>query len=281
MAPPCIQNVNFKPMTFSAPFVNRNGGHSAFPNSGPASERGKVEFQMTAERAPFGVNRTDPNGNPVEKRYNLALSVEDENNRVGLEAFDSQVVKYFHTNAKTYWPKKKKLSLEDVERMYRPVLAPSSDPEKYSPLARLKIHKDPDNPNGNTKIFVVTKNAKGKDTYNDNGLIEDISRNSRVTVVVRATCAWMLGGGIQFGVTLKVLHALVYPSQTDEEEFPFTMPEGTTDGARDTTAESLTTGGLAAALTAAGVAIDGGGSSAPSQPSQPPLKKQRAVPATN
>lgn len=227
MAPPSIHDVNFGTMTFSAPFVNRNGGHSAFPNSGPAIERGKVEFQLTAERAPFGVNRTDPNGNPVEKRYNLALAVEDENNRVGLEEFDARVVKYFHENAKTYWPKKKNLTLEDVQRMYRPVLAPSSDPDKYSPLMRLKIHKDPDNPNGNTKIFVVTKNAKGEDTYNDAGSLDDISRNSQVTVVVRATCAWMLGGGIQFGVTLKVLHALVYPSQADEEEFPFTMPEGT------------------------------------------------------
>jgi hypothetical protein len=303
MPPTPVDQIAFDLMTFSDPFTNRNGGHSAFPNMG---ERGKVEFQLQQERAPFGVNMTDPNGNPVSKRYNFALSVENDNNLRGLEAFDARVVEYFHKNAKTYWPKKKKLTLEDVKRMYRPVLAPASDPDKYSPLVRLKVHADEENPNGKTRIFVVTKNADGADTYAPDGTIADISRNAQVTVVVRASCAWMLGGGIQFGVTLKVQHALVYPTHDNQEEFPFSMPAGmaapvknerkrkaptpttttttsAVDEAFNAASESLTTEGLAAALTAAGVipagtgAGKGAGAGAGAGGGGPPLKKQRAV----
>jgi hypothetical protein len=302
MPPKFVNEIDFTKMTFSAPFPNHNGGSSAFPNMGPASERVKVEFQMHGrERAPFGVNKTDPNGNPVTARFNFALAVDNESNREGLEKFDTQVVKFFHENAKIFWPKKKKVSYEDVKRMYRPILAEASDPDKYAPLVRLKVHADPENPAGRTSIYVVTKDADGTETYDPDGTIDNITRNAEVTVIVRATVAWMLGGGIQFGVSLKVTKALVYPQQNLEEEFPFIMPAGVapptknarttmpppslpaTGGEFNNASESVTTAGLAAALSAAGV-IPGAGAGAPAPPPPPPpppppnpLKRQRTM----
>jgi hypothetical protein len=225
--PPLINRRDLKQVRLSAPFTNKNGSKSTFVNY--ETDRGKLSFCMHPDRVPFGPNTTDPSGQPVVNRFNMAVSVEHPDNLAGLKALDSAIVDLFHKNAAEFWPKRnkrKKLTREDVLAMYRPIVVPSSDPSLYSPLARTKLDDDPERPTKRTRVYLVSTDKDGQSVYQPNGSINKITRNSEVILVCAVTCAWFLGGNIQFGVTLKVESVLVYPSKVDGGDWPFVMPEG-------------------------------------------------------
>ena len=162
----------------------------------------------------------DHQGNPVEGRKNLELSLDDPDLLQYIQGWDAQNIRVAAQNSKEWF--KKQLSEDALsETLYRHSAQPSKD-GKYAPTLRVKVvppdHKKP------TNIYIVQTNSAGEETYRP-GTVEEVTKDSQVMAIVEVGGLWFVSRG--FGATFVATDLLVWPADAAEETFPFQLGTGT------------------------------------------------------
>ena len=156
----------------------------------------KLIMQFPEMRTPFGLSEMkDQNTGNVS--YSVPLSFDLDNTeamdvRSKLETIDELIVQKVHENVKTLMGKTVKI---DVLRdgLYRPMVTPSKDPEKYGPMLKLKVLKNRDG------TFVPEAYNSHKQRID----LDSLERGGSSKTLVEFVHVYVIDG--KFGVTIRLV----------------------------------------------------------------------------
>jgi hypothetical protein len=121
-------------MIIGEPFQTTKGSKSCIVKN----EKGQpVHIELKNCTSPFGAGVYGGDG--TERRVNLDITVSDFDLAGKLDELDQAILKAVIKNAESLF--KKKLSPEDVQKNYKPILRPSPD-GAYDPKVRTKLNLD-------------------------------------------------------------------------------------------------------------------------------------------
>jgi len=185
--------------------------------------RQRIVLQTPKLAAPFGVSEYVPDNNIGPIKYSLDASFKGVDSDKRLAAFyetvrqiDDRMIDLAVENSLTWFGKK--MSKEVVEELYRPLIKPSKQPDKYAPTIKFKIRN---NPNQSIEVF---------NTNRDRFDIREFQSGSTVKCIVDFAPVWFVNK--QFGLTmtliqLKVvslpvgkLQGFAFQDDSDNEEDP-------------------------------------------------------------
>ena len=165
----------------------------------------KLYVQMPALRTPFGLSSmtdqaTGRTSYTVPLSFDLGSPVAEELVKV-IADLDEKVVQHVHENCKTLMGKQHKIDILR-EGLYRPILTPSKDPEKYGPTLKLKVLQD-----RNTGDFVPEAYNNHKQPVD----LDSLERGATAESIVEFVHAYVIDG--KFGVSVRLSQIKMGASQ--------------------------------------------------------------------
>lgn len=193
----------------------------------------RIILQTPKMAVPFGVSEYVPENNAGPVKYSLDASFkgvpEDARLNIFLDvahAIDARMVDLAVEHSKAWFGKQ--MSREIVEELYRPLVKPSKQPEKYAPTIKFKIRPARDGGVG-MNVQAYDKNRQAFD-------MSDFQAGSTVKCIVDFAPIWFVNK--QFGVTLNIvqlevvslpagkLQGFAFHNESDDEaEAEFSDPE--------------------------------------------------------
>ena len=211
-------------IVYKSPVRNSSNGMNGYLDTSTSIKR-NPRMQLPLLRAPFGVSDLSPQATEFSRR-NLELSLDDDTPFTGLlKQWDEQTLTEAAKNSKTWFGKDLTVEMLAATVYRHSAQESKSNPDKYAPLFRLKVA---DTGKKLTKVFVVTKNADGTETY-ENGTLDSITENSKVLAICEIAGLWFASKG--FGTTFFAESLLVYPT-AKKTDFDFIFPDGANAPAR-------------------------------------------------
>ena len=203
--------INVSHWDYKAPKKLSNGSWTSFIDDAPGSRK-TPECQLDECLAKFGVS-DPPEQNPDSNRRNLDLSVTSKEMAAFIDTIDDANCVAASQHAETSFGKRYSPEMLK-EALYTSMLKRS----QYDPLLRTKIVLSG---NRRTKIYVVTGRdpESGEDLYDENGTIDDITKNSRVVPIVQFSAMWFANKNCGMAVAREKDHCLASWSRDDETEF--------------------------------------------------------------
>ena len=170
---------------------NKMGGNIVYIKYGSMK---KLTLQTPLMSAPFGIStyvdeKTNIKKHTIDVSFNNASDdpkIEMFQNK--MQEFDEYLISQGAANSKAWFGKNQKR--EVVEALYRPLVKPAKDPEKYAPTMKVKIQsKDED--------FLVEAYK-----YNDRTKFDfkDIAKGAKIQMILEVSSVWFVGK-TQFGIT--------------------------------------------------------------------------------
>lgn len=207
---------------YNEPKQNQHGGNMV----GISFNNSKMTLQIPKAPVPFGVNTLTTEKNEIRK--SLDISFRSLENNEQLQAFFDWVRDFDNRN-KTMamkncesWLKRKTLSEEVVDELYKPLVNDKSQ-GKYPPTMRFKL---PTNADGDFtgKVFAPDRTPMSE---------ADITKGSEVSLLVEVQPMWFVNK--QFGVTFKISQIKLFKKESftdyafrdDDDDTP--VPEAVTD----------------------------------------------------
>lgn len=190
-------------ITYMEPKQNSHGGNMV----GLSHNGSKIFLQIPKAKAPFGVNSMTTENDEVRKSLDISFSGLE--NKPGLQKFYDWVRELDERNqtmavANSEKWLKKKMSLEVVSELYKPLVNDKSE-GKYPATMRFKLHTD-SNGDYTGKVFAPDRTPM---------TIDDITKGSEVSLLVEAQPMWFVNK--QFGLTFKVVQVKLYKKASHDE----------------------------------------------------------------
>ena len=162
------------------------------------NEQKKVTMQTPLMSAPFGLSTYTDEKTGITK-YSLDLSFKGMDADTKIDTFhekmqelDNYILTLAEKNSKEWLGKK--MSREVVEALYRPILKPAKDPEKYAPTMKLKI----------TNTSKGEMNVEAYDTKREKvNLKQELTQGARVRCIMECSSIWFVNK--QFGVSWRLV----------------------------------------------------------------------------
>ena len=196
----------FKPQT-----INKHGAPRV-------DIKGHTTFQVPLCRAPFGVSHTTWDKKPVTStRKNCELEMTDSNALAFFQKVDEHII--VTATKHPEWFKKKKVSRDTVETLYRPCVQQSKG--DYPPLVRVKCVEG-EGDHSDTIVREVYKVEGQEEESYDIGDWFTIKSNTDVITIAEVKSLWFVGGN--FGATVVAKDILAWPPAKPAESFPFALP---------------------------------------------------------
>lgn len=182
---------------------NKMGGNMVYMKYG---EMKKLTIQTPLMSAPFGISTYIDDKTNV-KKYSIDISfkgMEDDPKikmfHDKMNSFDEFLIEEGARHSKSWFGKAQKK--EVVEALYRSLVKPSKEPEKYAPTMKIKI------PTRDDEFQVESfKYTAGKSVHEPFDLV-NITKGAKVQLILEASSIWFVGK-TQFGISWKVLQARV------------------------------------------------------------------------
>lgn len=186
---------------------NKMGGNIVYLNY---KESKKLIIQTPFMNAPFGIGTYVDEKTGIAK-YSIDVSYRgaDEDPKVALfqkkmESLDEFLIEKGAEHSKDWFGKKQKK--EVVEALYRPLVKPSKDPEKYAPTMKVKVlTKDP-NSTDKTPTFNVEAYKYGKE--HEKFDLNNLKKGAKIQMILECVSVWFVGKS-QFGITWRLVQARV------------------------------------------------------------------------
>lgn len=229
------KNFDASEITFDSVKKNAMGGKVVYMKH---NGQNRLTLQTPLLAAPFGVSGYTDDKTGITK-YSLDVSfkgVDDEPKIKELhdkmESFDAYLIDAAVKNSKEWFGKK--MTKEVVEALYRPLVKPSKDPEKYAPTMKFKM------PDKDGRILVKAYTSDKKEFDLDN-----FQPGSKVQALIECSSIWFVNK--QFGVSWKLVQLLVskpekisgfsfiqdddaQDAESDDEEVPNMVSDDVDDG---------------------------------------------------
>ena len=197
MAVTLAKNLDVSKIVFDSVKKNALGGKIVYLSYNGEK---KITMQTTEVSAPFGLSAyTDETTGNV--RYSLDYSYRgmDSNPKIKLlhdkmTELDNLMIDTGVANSKDWFGKK--MSREVVEALYRPIVKPAKDPEKYAPTTKLKIVS-------NDKGMKVLAFDNTKQPFD----LTTLTSGASVAAIIECSSVWFVNK--QFGVTWRLVQAKV------------------------------------------------------------------------
>ena len=192
--------------------------------------RQRIVLQTPKLAAPFGVSEYIPENNIGPIKYSLDASFKGMDSDKRLAAFhdivskiDSRMIDLAVENSPVWFGKK--MSKEVVEELYRPLIKPSKQPDKYAPTIKFKIRPGKD----------TGMNLEAFDTNRERFDMADFQSGSTVKCIVDFAPVWFVNK--QFGLTMSLvqlevvslpvgkLQGFAFQNDSDSEGDNFEDPE--------------------------------------------------------
>lgn len=162
------------------------------------NEQKKLTMQTPLMSAPFGLSTYTDEKTGITK-YSLDLSFKGMDADTKIDTFhekmqelDNYILTLAEKNSKEWLGKK--MSREVVEALYRPILKPAKDPEKYAPTMKLKI----------TNTSKGEMNVEAYDTKREKvNLKQELTQGARVRCIMECSSIWFVNK--QFGVSWRLV----------------------------------------------------------------------------
>ena len=160
----------------------------------------KVTLQTPDMSAPFGLSSfTDDNTGVTKHSLDVSFKGGEEDQKIkefqnAMEAFDKKMIEYGVEHSKEWFGKAMKADV--VEALYRPIVKPAKDPEKYAPTIKFKVPSKDD-------TFMV-------DAYDDQKQKFDLNNfapGSKMKAIIECSSIWFVNK--QFGVSWRLLQVKV------------------------------------------------------------------------
>ena len=173
---------------------NKAGG-----NQVPIAYNGSkmILIQTPVLSAPFGVSEYTPEGAPVKYSIDLSFKDNDTNSKTKcfldrMNQLDQHMIKLGVDNSPQWFGKV--MSREVVEELYRPLVKPSKQPEKYAPTIKLKIRP------GRTVENIM--NVKAFTSDQEEFDMSDFQAGSSIKAIVELAPIWFVNK--QFGISMTI-----------------------------------------------------------------------------
>lgn len=173
---------------------NKAGG-----NQVPITYNGSkmILIQTPVMTAPFGVSEYTPDGAPVKYSIDLSFKEYENNPKVKcflerMKAVDEHMIKLGVENSPQWFGKT--MSREVVEELYRPLVKPSKQPEKYAPTIKLKIR-----PGRNAENIM---NVKAFTSNQEDFDMSEFQAGSTIKAIVELAPIWFVNK--QFGISMTI-----------------------------------------------------------------------------
>lgn len=147
--------------------------------------------------APFGISEYTPDNTPT--KYSLEFSFKNYENDPKIKCFmdkitelDNYLIDMAVTNSQEWFGKQ--MSKVVVEELYRPLLKPSKQPDKYAPTLKLKIRTQRAD---ESKLSVLA--FKNKENFD----MEEFVPGTTAKAIVEVSPLWFVNK--QFGTTLTLM----------------------------------------------------------------------------
>jgi hypothetical protein len=206
-----------KTFLYKEPVVNKYKSRTAYINKS-LDDQTKPRYQLASKddprlRAPYGISEPFDEKQKDSERKSLDLSIEFEGLLTGLKALDEHNVNVAFANCEKWFGKK--LPIEHLRFMYKPLVTLDKTGKGYKPTFRTKVNLTRGTDNM-TKFFVIEEaNGKVKYVPKDSNVV---TKGCRVVPVVEMASLWF--SSTQFGMTLECTELIVFPG-VQREEFPF------------------------------------------------------------
>lgn len=205
------EDLNVSTWVFKPAVVNKHGAPRV-------DIKGSTTFQVPLVRAPFGVSHTTWDKKPVTStRKNCELEMSDPNGLAFFQKVDEHII--VAATKHPEWFKKKKISRETVETLYRRCVQPSKG--DYPPLVRIKVIEGEGEKSDTIVREVYTAEGQDEESY-DIGDWYTIKSNTDVITIAEVKSLWFVGGN--FGATVIAKDILAWPPAKPAESFPFALP---------------------------------------------------------
>ena len=174
---------------------NKSGGQSI-----PLKYKGEAFYMLQSPvmTTPFGISEYTPDNGPT--KFSLELSFKGHETIPQVQSFmntieniDKHMIELAVANSSEWFGKK--MSPEVVAELYRPLLKPSKQPEKYAPTLKMKIRP---NRNDETKLDVQAF-TREKESFD----ITTIIPGTTAKAIFDIAPIWFVNK--QFGTTLTLL----------------------------------------------------------------------------
>ena len=192
-----INNFNLNNFSFDEPAKNKLGGQVVYMNY----ESNRLLLQTPWMPTPFGLSELVDQQSGT-KKYSVDVSFREMNENPTVKAFYDKMVDLDKTliskgqKLSSSWFGKK-MKEEQVEVLYRPIVKPSKEPEKYAPTFKMKIQ----NPS-KLQCFDINKN---------NFDMMNITSGCQVKAILACNSVWFVNK--QFGITFSIVQLQVKPPQ--------------------------------------------------------------------
>jgi len=229
------KNFDASDITFDSVKKNAMGGKVVYMKH---NGQNRLTLQTPALAAPFGVSGYTDDKTGITK-YSLDVSFKgvDDDPKIKellekMESLDAYLIDAAVKNSKEWFGKK--MTKEVVEALYRPLVKPSKDPEKYAPTMKFKM---PDK-DGRILVNAYTSDKQPFD-------LDNFQPGSKVQALIECSSVWFVNK--QFGVSWKLVQLLVnkpekisgfsfiqdddaQDAESDDEEVPNMASDDVDDG---------------------------------------------------
>jgi len=212
--------VNLDGITFTEPKENKYGSKSAsLKHNGT-----QLRLKLPKMPMPFGLSKYNT--------LDISFREKDDNEEVNeflefLNSLDEKMVESACENSFA-WFKKKKMTTEIVEALWKPSLRYSTDRETGEPLTKYAPRFSVRLPIYGERVGFKLFNASGEEYKSTDPIFEgDLSSNlsslmtakSSVEMTVRCSSLWLRSG--QFGLTWEATHVTIYPNEEGLDTYVF------------------------------------------------------------
>jgi len=195
------KNLDISSIKLGEPQKNKMGGNVVYLQYQNAK---RLTIQTPWLSTPFGVSCyvDESNGN---KKYSLDLSFKGMEDDPKIMAFKNKMAELDEylldtcTKNSYEWLGKKQKK-EVVEALYRPLVKPSKDPEKYAPTMKLKILTNKSDDSFNVEAF----KHKTKQPMD----FSKLKKGSQVSCIIEVGSVWFVGK-TNFGISFRLVQARV------------------------------------------------------------------------
>jgi len=201
-----IMYSKFEPIEIvpQTPTKNKLGGQSI-----PLRYKGESAYmiQSPVVSSPFGISEYTPDAGPTKYSIDLSFKGHEENPRTQkfmdmVAEIDRHLIDLAVVNSPTWFGKK--MSKEVVEELYRPLIKPSKQPEKYAPTLKVKIRTSRAD-DSKLDVHAVTCDNEPFDVAN-------ILPGTTMKAIVDIAPIWFVNK--QFGTSLTLLAAEIHSVPT-------------------------------------------------------------------
>jgi hypothetical protein len=208
-----MSNILYKKFTAAdlsplAPTKNKSGGQQI-----PLTYHSMNNFtlQTPVVSMPFGISEYTPDVGPIKHSLELSFKGFETDSKINafktlIENLDAHFIELAVKNSPEWFGKK--MSTEVVTELYRPILKPSKQPDKYAPTMKLKLRSR----NDVLDVKATTMDGEAFD-------ISTIAPGTTGAAIVDFAPIWFVNK--QFGVTMTLLAMSVHTSPNYNREYVF------------------------------------------------------------